>query len=89
MGAPCPDCVVQDVNLAFESHRIVYEADGKMVPDLTNRNGHRYSPDGTTRWGGCRVKSYTIDNHSWLEPGAQLVLDKRAAFTKSRYLEPN
>ena len=88
MGAPSPDRVVQDVYLAFKAHEIVYKANGKMVPGLTNRNGHRYNKEGSMQWGGARIKSYEVGSTPWLEPGAQEVSDERQNFTKSRFLEP-
>ena len=86
-GAPSPSRVVQDVYLAFEAHKVVYKANGKMVPGLTNRNSHRRNADGSKQWGSAQIKSYDVLEDSWLEPGAKTVLEDRKTFTKSRYLE--
>ena len=45
-GAPNSERVVQDVYLAFDAKKIVYEAYRKMVPGLVDRNGDRYNKDG-------------------------------------------
>ena len=66
--------MVQDVYLAFEAHSIVYKANGKMVPGLTNRNGHRRNADGSKQWDGAWIQSYVVLEDSWLEPGAKTVL---------------
>jgi hypothetical protein len=87
VGAPNSKRVIQDVYLTFESHRIVYEADGKMVPGLANRNGHRNKKEGNMQWGGKREKSLDIEEETWLEPGAKSVLEDKKLLTKSRYLE--
>ena len=47
IGAPNAERVVQGVYLTFDSHKIIYEADGKMVPGLANRNGHRNKKEGS------------------------------------------
>ena len=86
-GAQSPNHVVQDVYIAFEARSIVYKANGKMVPGLTNRNGHQCNTDGSEQWGGAQIKSYDVLEDSWLEPGAKTVLEDRKTFTKSRYLE--
>ena len=83
-----PERVIQDVYLAFKAHEIVYNANGKMVPGLTNRNGHRYNKEGSMKWGGARIKSYEVGTTPWLEPQTQEVQDERERLTKSRYLEP-
>ena len=46
------ECVVQDINRTFDAHKIVYEAEGKIVPGLANRNGHRNKKEGNLKWGG-------------------------------------
>ena len=63
-------------------------ANGKMVPGLTNRNGHRRNAAGSDRHGGARVKSHEVKEEMWLEPGAKTVQEDRKSFTKSRYLDP-
>jgi hypothetical protein len=75
------------VYLTFESHRIVYEAGGKMVPGLANRKGHRNKKEGNMQWAGKREKSLDIGEETWLEPSAKIVLEDKKLLTKSRYLE--
>ena len=76
-GAPNGQRVIQDVYAVFESHKIIYEAHGKMVPGLANRNGHRYNKQGTRKWGGKREKCHEVKEESWLEAGAKEVLEKK------------
>ena len=70
----------------FESHKIIYEAHGKMVPGLANRNGHRYNKEGTRKWGGKREKCHEVKEEFWLEAGAKEVLEGKKRFVKSKYL---
>ena len=86
-GAPNSERVVQDVHLAFEAHKKVYEVGGRMVPGLVNRNGHRARPEGNRPWGGKRVKSYEISNDPWLEAGAKAVTEDRKLLTNAKYYE--
>ena len=64
----------------FESQKIIYEAHGKMVPGLANRNGHRYNKQGTRKWGGKREKCHEVKEESWLEAGAKEVLEEKKTF---------
>lgn len=70
--------------LAFEAHKIIYEADGKMVPGLANRNGHRNHKDGNLQWGGKRERSFQTAEDTWLEPGARSVIEEKKLLTKSK-----
>ena len=79
--------MVQDVYLVFDSIKKVYEAGGRMVPGLANRNGHRRNKEGSSKWGGKRVKSYAIGDDTWLEPGAKAVIEEEKALTKAKYYE--
>ena len=87
IGAPNSKRVIEDVYLAFEAHRIIYEANGKMVPGLANRNGHRNRKEGNLKWGGKRVKSFEAEEETWLEAGAKTVIEDKKILTKSKYLE--
>ena len=87
IGAPNSERVVQDVYLTFQSHKIIYEEDGKMVPGLANRNGHRNKKEGNLKWGGKRVKSFEVASETWLEPDARSVIEEKKLLTKSKYLE--
>ena len=88
-GVPSSTRIIQDVYLAFKAHKIIYENEGRIVPGLANRAGHRYSREGTTgNWGGPRTKNYDILDEVWLEPNARNAWEKRKSFTKSKYLEP-
>lgn len=60
-GVPNSTRIIQDVYLAFKAHKVIYENEGRIVPGLANRTGHRYSREGTTgNWGGPRTKNYDI-----------------------------
>ena len=86
-GAPNSECVVQDANRTFDAHKIVYEAEGKMVPGLANRNGHRNKKEGNLKWGGKRTKSYVVAGDIWLEAGARSVIEEKKIHTKAKYIE--
>ena len=72
-GAPSPNRVVQDVYLTFEAHSIVYKANGKMVPGLTNRNGHQRNADGSKQWGRVHELNHMM---FWKIPGSSLGLKR-------------
>ena len=74
--------------LAFKANKIIYENEGRIVPGLANRSGHRYSREGTGKSGGPRTKHYEILDEVWLEPDARNAWEERKSFTKSKYLEP-
>ena len=46
----------------------VYPEKGAIVEGLANRNGHRYSKDGTRQHGGARVKSEKLQECKWIHP---------------------
>ena len=73
--------------LSFDAHKKVYDAGGRMVLGLANRNGHRVRPDGNCQWGGKRVKSYEIGNDPWLEAEAKEAMEDKKLLTKSKYYE--
>ena len=69
-GVPSSRRIEQDCERVWESMLLVHESCGAMVPDLSDRNGHRYSSSGTGKRGGKRVKSEMM-SEKWLEPGAK------------------
>ena len=65
----------------------MYKSEGKMVPGLVNRNGHRNKKEGNLKWGGKRTKSYVVAGDIQLEPGAREVIEEKKIHTKAKYLE--
>ena len=51
--------IMHDYNKVLGAFGTVYEAGGKMVPELANRSGHRNHAAGRNRmgWGGIRIKN--------------------------------
>ena len=65
-GAPNCERVVQDVYLAFESNKKVFEAGDRIVPGLVNRNGYYKNKQGSLQLGVKRVKSYVDGDDTYL-----------------------
>ena len=61
--APSSERIIQDVTRCFDKHlRAIYEANGKCVPNLGSRNGHRRVAYVNNR-GGFRVKGADQADH--------------------------
>ena len=59
-GVPCSERMMHDCDKALESMRKVYLHHGAIVEGLADRNGIRYSTDGTGQHGGKREKSFLL-----------------------------
>ena len=86
-GALNPERVVQDVHRAFGAFKTVHEADGNLVKDLADRNGHRNTKEERLKWGGSRNKKSNIEDKKWLEPGAKDAFEDKKNFVKSKFIE--
>ena len=43
----------------------VYQASGRIVPELAKRNGNCYSKEGTCKLGGARQKGDLVKTGGW------------------------
>ena len=55
-GVPNSEQIYHDYDNALDAMYTVYLANGDIVAELANRNGDRYSKDGTGKHGGVRKK---------------------------------
>ena len=69
-GVPSSDCIIHDVDLAWDSMMLVLQHKGTIVENRVNRNGDRYSKSGTGKCGGYRIKG-ELAEEKWLDPGAR------------------
>ena len=67
-GVPSSERIVQDCERAVNAMRIVCENKGRVVPGLADRNGHRYTREGTNGPGGDRKKNYVLQEGRWVHP---------------------
>ena len=78
-GSPTSSRIKQDCRLAIFNMGVVYRNDGKMVPGLANRNGHRVDKAGSSGWGGLRIKKDPQGLFPWLHPMAAQVLSEKCS----------
>ena len=79
-GVPSSRRIIEDCDRALKSMSLVYANKGRMVPGLADRNGCRYSKDGTSCRGGKRPAKAVLKYERWLHPfgrvAQSLKLDK-------------
>ena len=75
-NVPSSNRIQQDINKAVIAFRTVFQHQGRMVPGLANRSGHRNHAAGKNKsgWGGLRVTNQLYEESCrWLHPHAQSV----------------
>ena len=66
-NVPSSRTVVQDYDLTICVLGVVYAYRGRMVPSLSNRNGHRNHTAGRhiAGWDGFRVNIFLVEKVGW------------------------
>ena len=67
-GVPSSERIIEDCHRALKAMEIVYQNGGKIVAGLANRNGQRYSKEGTACRGGKRPAKAVPVCDRWLHP---------------------
>ena len=65
--------IIQDCDRALDSMWSVFNAKGRMVPGLANRNGHCFNRNNSFGRGGVHVKKEYAPSAKWLEINAREV----------------
>ena len=65
-NVPKSSRICHDYDKAIDGMHMVYLANGDIVAQLIDRNGVRYSKDGTGKHGGARTKGNSEDGQ-WLD----------------------
>ena len=73
-NVPSSKQIVENCNKLLCAIGVIYENKGRMVPEMSNRMGHRNHAAGRNRegWGGIRVKGEGVHTKMWLHPDALL-----------------
>ena len=56
-----------------------------IVPGLADRNGHRYTSEGTGSWGGLPQKNYVLEEGRWINPSISEIKNDRQLKIVSRF----
>ena len=65
-GVPSSKRIVQDCDRALDSMETVFKNGGKMVEGMADRNGQRYSSNGTGSHGGKWPAKAVVSYNRWL-----------------------
>ena len=89
-GTPSGRRVLQDIERATDAMLAVLLADGKMVPEIVNRNGHRNEKAGQSAKGnrnkeGSERKDW--DKDQWLHPLVRDVVEERKLAVIQKYMD--
>jgi len=68
-GVPNSERIFHDYDKAFDAMYAVYLSNGDITAELADRNGDRYSKEGTGKHGGVRRKG-DVYKGQWLESRA-------------------
>ena len=86
-SVPSSKRINEDVWKALDSMRTVEEEQGKIVPNLVARTGHRYRKEGKKGGhGGKRVKRLQMVEERWLHPLAAEVKRQREEENRERFM---
>ena len=86
-NVPSSKRIMQDCDKALDAFGTVFQAGGKMVPELANRSGHRNHAAGRNRmgWGGIYIKNLlALEVGRWLHRDALIVKSERTEEIFSR-----
>ena len=80
-GVPCSERIMHDCDKALNLMMEVYKKGGAIVAELANRNGDRYSKEGTGLHGGKHIKG-EMDYAKWMHPMAvEVKVEQQAGVT--------